>query len=273
MKLDVEYAVKYMFKDRLWKKKFLISWLFMFGMVLSNFMSNISNSVSNLKAEQIKPYLHLLPSFLVCFIVLFLLVLLLSCFSSGYFSKNINLRIFKPDSDLLDWDNWKDLFNVGFKASVAIGLYGFVGILIVSVLAFLLVVAATFFISAGVNKLAIYFCVFLFVFFASLVLIAFLAYIVAASLAFCTDLKFSSFFNFSLINKFITKNFCSFLVYLLMVFAVSVVIYIVNSLLLITIVGALLMPFTFFYQFLVQNELAAQFVRNTLDLPIHDKPL
>ena len=34
----------------------------------------------------------------------------------------------------------------------------------------------------------------------------------------------------------------------------------------ITIVGIALMPALYFYQFLVQNDLAAQFVRNTLEL-------
>ena len=88
----------------------------------------------------------------------------------------------------------------------------------------------------------------------------------AASLAFSTNLKFASYFNFPLITKFVTKNFLEFFIYVLLIFALSTMANIVNGILALTIVGIVAIPFVLFYQLLVANDLAAQFVRNTLDM-------
>ena len=271
MGLNVEYAVKYMFKDQQWKKKFLIGCFFMIGMVISEILSNLANFFSDIKYEQLKPYLHYLPIFLIVFSALVLISLLLGVFSSGYFAKNINLRIFKPESDLLEWNNWKDIFLVGVKVSIAIFLYSITFCLIVCLPMFILTVLTTLCMTTNLSKFAVILGVLLFILFVLLFIIVAAFYISAATLAFCTDLKFASFFNFSLIHKFITKKFFDYFIYLLLLFAVSTLVNIVNSILMLTIVGILLMPFTLFYKFLVQNELAAQFVRNTLDLPVNQE--
>ena len=271
MGLNVEYAVKYMFKDLQWKKKFLVGWVFMLGMVVLNILSNLANLFSDLKPEQLKPYVHLFPTLLIVFCVLFLISLVLGVFSSGYFAKNINLRIFKPESDLLEWNNWKDIFLVGLKSNIAYLIY-FIILFFILLIPVILLFILIFILSAvGLGKISVVIGTIFGVILALILMIIFAFYLAAASLAFCTDLKFASFFNFSLIKKFITKKFFDYFIYLLLLFAVSTLVNIVNSILMITIVGILLMPFTLFYQFLVQNELAAQFVRNTLDLPVNQE--
>lgn len=268
MGLNVEYAVKYMFKDQQWKKKFLIGCFFMIGMVISEILSNLANFFSDIKYEQLKPYLHYLPIFLIVFSALVLISLLLGVFSSGYFAKNINLRIFKPESDLLEWNNWKDIFLVGFKFNIAYLVYFIIFFLILLIFHIIFFTLTSLLSPAGIAKITVLMGLILGVILSLILIIILVFYLAAATLAFCTDLKFASFFNFSLIKKFITKKFFDYFIYLLLLFAVSTLVSIVNSILMITIVGILLMPFTLFYQFLVQNELAAQFIRNTLDLPV-----
>ena len=271
MGLNVEYAVKYMFKDQQWKKKFLVGWVFMLGMVVLNILSNFANFFSDLKYEQLKPYLHLLPILLIVFSILFLISFVLGLFSSGYFAKNINLRIFKPESELLEWNNWKDIFLVGFKFNIAYLVYFIIFFLILLIFHIIFFTLTSLLSPAGIAKITVLMGLILGVILSLILIIILVFYLAAATLAFCTDLKFASFFNFSLIKKFITKKFFDYFIYLLLLFAVSTLVSIVNSILMITIVGILLMPFTLFYQFLVQNELAAQFVRNTLDLPVNQE--
>ncbi len=268
MGLNIEYAIKYMFQDSQWKKKFLVGALFSIGMTIINLTGQINNFISDLSAQQIKtyvkPYMHLLPEIIAVTALIFLTALVLNVFTSGYFAKNINLRIFKPESNLLEWNNFSDMFFVGLKATLAVIIY-FIIFAIMIVIPLILFLAFSAFAGAG-GKLYMVSAFIIYITFIMAVSLVFIFYLGAATLAFSTDLQLASYFNFGLINKFITKNFFEFFVYMLIIFAVSFLVNIINSVLMITIVGIALMPALYFYQFLVQNDLAAQFVRNTLEL-------
>lgn len=262
MELNIENAIKYMFKDKEWKKKFLIGSLFMVGMVIMNVISELSRMLSDVKPEQIKPYMEMIPAILIVTVFLFVIGSILNIFVTGYFAKNINLRIFKPNSNLLEWRNWGNMFFVGVKATAAILIYFLIfGLLLLLPLIVIIGLIAT-------KEKILILLVSLFtigvIFLASIIFAFFLG---AASLAFNTDLKFSSYFNFKLIKKFITKNFFQFFIYIILVTAIAIAVNIINSILMLTVVGIILMPVILFYQFMVQNDLAAQFVRQTLELP------
>ncbi|MBS4759512.1 MAG: DUF4013 domain-containing protein [Clostridium sp.] len=268
MGLNIEYSIKYMFQDSQWKKKFLVGALFMLGMTVMNLVGQVSNFVSDLSAKEIKtyikPYMHLLPEIIIGSVIIFLLAMILSVFTSGYFAKNINLRIFKPESNLLDWNNFSDMFFVGLKVTMATIIY-FVAYAIMLIFPFALFIAFSAFAGAG-GKLYMILAFIITIVYLLAISVILCFYFGAATLAFSTDLRFASYFNFSLINKFITKNFFEFFVYMLIILAVSFLVNIINSVLMITLVGIIVMPVLYYYQFLVQNDLAAQFIRNTLEV-------
>ncbi len=123
MGLNIESAIKYMFKDKDCKKKLLIGSLFMIGMAVLNVMSKVAELIGDMKEEQLKAYMHLLPQFLIIGSVIFIGASILNIFSSGYFARNINLRIFRPDAPLPDWTGWADMFWLGLKSNIAICIY------------------------------------------------------------------------------------------------------------------------------------------------------
>ena len=261
MGLNIESAIKYMFKDKDCKKKLLIGSLFMIGMAVLNVMSKVAELIGDMKEEQLKAYMHLLPQFLIIGSVIFIGASILNIFSSGYFAKNINLRIFKPDAELLEWTDWGNMFLVGIKSTIAVCIYIAVFLLILMIPVFFIVLSAAVF-----NKGAVILCIIVFILLCLILSVFAAIFFSAASLAFCTNLKFASYFNFPLITKFVTKNFLEFFIYVLLIFALSTMANIVNGILALTIVGIVAIPFVLFYQLLVANDLAAQFVRNTLDM-------
>ena len=262
MGLDLEKSFKYMFKDTDWKKKFLIGGFFSIGLVLTN-LGQVVNHIPNSYYESVFKQMtmeQMLGAFLLlCF--LFLTMSVLSVFTSGYFAKNINLRIFRPDAELLPWENFGNMFSVGIKASVAIFIYILALVLIMAVPVLLIILTA----ASDNTSLSILLILFMALCFLIL-LFVFTIYLAAATLAFSTDLKFSSFFNFKLIHTFIKKDFFNFFIYLVILFALNSLIGILNMVLTLTVIGILALPFTMFYQYLVANDIAAQFVRETLEI-------
>lgn len=259
MDLDLEKSFKYMFKDPDWKKKFLIGGLFSTGMVLANLgrlANHIPDSVyeSTFKQMPIEQVLGVLA--LLCLV--FLVISVLSVFTAGYFAKNINLRIFRPDAELLPWNNFGDMFAVGIKASFAIFIYTLVWFLLIAIPIFIVVKS---------GDKALFACLMLGgIVYLLVMLFVFLIYLAAATLAFSTDLKFSSYFNFKLIHTFIKKDFLNYFIFLIILLAVNTLISILNTVLTLTIVGIIVLPFTTYYQYLVANDIQAQFVRETLEL-------
>ena len=262
MGLDLEKSFKYMFKDTDWKKKFLIGGFFSIGLVISH-LGNLANRIPDSYYESVFKQMsmeQMLGAFLLlCF--LFLTMSVLSVFTSGYFAKNINLRIFRPDAVLLPWENFGNMFSVGIKASFAIFIY---------VLFLLLLIAIPFLLGAIIamsgNKVFAAILMLVGVVYVLIMFFVFLIYLAAATLAFSTDLKFSSYFNFKLIHTFIKKDFFNFFIYLVILFALNSLIGILNLVLTLTVIGILALPFTMFYQFLVTNDIQAQFVRETLEI-------
>lgn len=265
MSLNIEHALKYMFKDTEWKMKFLIGSIFMIGMLILNIMNKLLRLLDNVKPEQIEHYMKIMPAILVIGGILFIISTILNIFSTGYFAKNTNLRIFKPESNLLEWNNWTNMFFAGFKANIAVLIYCFTFCLVCCIPILLIII-----LSINLNKMALIIAVLVSISLIFIASITFMFLIAAATLAFNTDLKFSSYFNLGLMKKIITKDFLGFFIYVILICSISILANIINSILMITIVGIVFMPVIYFYQYLVQNELAAQFIRETLNLPIKE---
>ena len=262
MGLDLEKSFKYMFKDPDWKRKFLIGGFFSIGLVLTN-LGQVVNHIPNSYYESVfkqMPMEQILGAFLLlCF--LFLTMSVLSVFTSGYFAKNINLRIFRPDAELLPWENFGNMFSVGIKASFAIFIYVLFLLLLIAIPLLLVAIIAM----SG-NKVFAAILMLVCIVSVLTMLFVFTIYLAAATLAFSTDLKFSSYFNFKLIHTFIKKDFFNFFIYLVILFALNSLIGILNLVLTLTVIGILALPFTMFYQYLVTNDIQAQFVRETLEI-------
>ena len=123
MFLNIDNAISYMFKDKDCKKKLTIGSLFMVCVAVMNILNYALRYISDLKSEQIKQYIHLLPHALLACFVLLIICFVLGIFTSGYFARNINLRIFRPDAPLPDWTGWADMFWLGLKSNIAICIY------------------------------------------------------------------------------------------------------------------------------------------------------
>ena len=261
MFLNIDNAISYMFKDKDCKKKLIIGSLFMVCVAVMNILNYALRYISDLKSEQLKQYIHLLPHALLACFVLLIICFVLGIFTSGYFARNINLRIFRPDAPLPDWTGWADMFWLGLKSNIAICIY--------CIVLFIIWMAPLIFFCITIhvqNKAAIILSLIFMTFLALIIFIFAVVLISSSSLAFCTNLQFASFFNFSLIKKFITKNFFEYFIYLLLIFAITIMANIVNFILTLTIAGIPAIPFVLFYQFLIINDLAAQFIRRTLEI-------
>lgn len=262
MGLDLEKSFKYMFKDPDWKKKFLIGGLFSIGLVLTN-LGQLANNIPDSYYESVFKQMptEQVLGVLILLCLAFLLMSVLSVFTSGYFAKNINLRIFRPDAELLPWNNFGNMFAVGVKASFAIFIY---------ILFLLLLIVIPFVVAAIIamtgNKAFAAFIMLISIVYVLAMCFVFIIYLAAGTLAFSTDLKFSSYFNFKLIHTFIKKDFLNFFIYLVILFALNSLIGILNTVLALTIVGIIALPFTTYYQYLVANDIQAQFVRETLEI-------
>lgn len=266
MGLDIENSIKYVIQDTNWKKKCLIGAFFALGFVIFDLLNLFNNLIGDIKLEQLKPYLaqeYILPIAAIV-LLLFLAGTILSIFLSGYDACNTNLRIVKPSSALLNWDNFQNLFKVGFKSIVGISVYiltlGL--ILILTALPALIIVLIAFKLSPILLVIS---CLVVLAYVIAVCFIWFL-YLIAAELAFYTDLKFKSFFNFPLINRFLRKNFLEFFIFVILSFAVNTLICIINTILICTVVGIIAIPFTRFYSFLILNDLSAQFIRQSLEI-------
>lgn len=263
MGLNLEKSFKYMFQDTEWKKKFLIGGFFSIGMVLMQLGRLVNQLPDSFYDEKFKNMpMEGAIAILILLLFVFLVSSVLSCFTSGYFAKNINLRIFRPNAPLLPWDNFGNMFVVGVKASFAVFIYFLILIALMTIPFLFSVLIAV----SGGDKALILLLMIISILFAIILLFVFCFYLAAASLAFSTDLKFSSYFNFKLIHQFIKKDFFNFFIYIIILFALNSLMGILNTILTLTIVGLVLLPFTTYYQCLVANDIAAQFVRDNLGL-------
>lgn len=252
MTLNIENSLKYPIKDPKWKKKVLIGGALMTLQVICNFLNHFSSSFKEMAKSSPEKALYFIP--LIAIVVF--LVILFAMFTGGYYIKNINQRISKPDSILPDWSEWGNLFFIGFKATSATMIY-IITVVIIAIILFVVMVKLIGDSTIGVIIGLIFLIPFLF-------FITILFSI--ANLAFATNLRFSSFFNFKLIKNLIKNNPGEFFLYLILAFAVSMLYSIVSTALALTIVGIVLLPFLYFYQFLIIGDLASQFVRNSIKI-------
>ena len=265
MGLDIENSIKYPTRDSDLIKKLLIGGFFCLGIVLVDFFNTLTDLIGDEKFGQLKQYVTQTNAMSVAIIIVlfFLALVLLNIFILGYDASNTNLRIFKPSSNLLNWENFGKLFKVGIKSAIGLGSY----LVIMGVILGLAFFPALLIIINYKANTLVLVLLGLAMFACTIIVIAmWVVYVIAAELAFFTDLKLKSFFNFSLINKFIIKNFFQFFIFIILTFAVNTLISILNMILMLTVVGIVIIPVLRFYSLLMINDLSAQFIRQTLEM-------
>ena len=258
MNLDIGKAFIYPFQDRDWLKKCLIGSLFTLGCLFWQVAGYLANLPSE---EDIDTFAQSYPTMSLFLIAAFFIISIIAFISwfiiDGYHAKNTNLRIFKPNAPLLEWKNWGNILFTGYKSLGVLFLYSIVLFTIIPGIGYCIFIVM-------LHEYTISNIVFIiFMVFVSMVLcITFYG----GTLAFKTDLRLYTYFNFILIYKIIMKNFLNFFLYCLIILALGIFLTFISVILLLTIVGIVFIPFVNFYMYLVYAELTAQFLRNTLEL-------
>ncbi|MBR2069293.1 MAG: DUF4013 domain-containing protein [Candidatus Gastranaerophilales bacterium] len=243
MKYNFKQALTYMFEDKKRISKFAIAYL----VVCIPLVMNILSSVFKSFVKNANPLGYIEPRVALIFAVLLMLGLIVSLLCNflylGYYFSNANLRIMLPDEKLLGWHNKKKLFSVGFK--------GFIGSCV-----YMLPIALLSVLAVKIKSIAL----FLILFFLAIFVIY------AVTLAFITDLKFSSFFNFKKYKLILVDNFVNYLKFILISIGITIPYIIAVVLCAITIVGVVFLPFLYFYIQMVFNDIQAQFIRHILNM-------
>ena len=185
--------------------------------------------------------------------------LFFACLMCGYYSSVINQKLIQPESNLPEWDNIKRITLRGVKLYIPIIITTLaLGIIFVPMIigagAYLAISSMQ---AGGVNFVAVLLfsaIVTLYILFVSIVALA-------QSMAFSTNLKFKSAFDFALIKKIIFKDFKFFINYNIKVFLVSLVWYLLLILCSITIIGVLLIPVLGFIYTVIVADLSAQYIK------------
>lgn len=257
MNFDIEKSLTYLFKETNWKKKALIGSLLMLGLTILNILSTLANYIEKLKPEQLEQYSGIIIPVLIATILIGLVCAVSTMFAEGYFLKTFNQKIFKPNEETPAWTNWKELFAIGLKS----GLAGFIYMALFglsSIIALLILYHAGF--KGNVINV---FATLIFLAWEIINIIIIGTILVGGRIAFATNLKFSAYFDYETIRKIVFDNFLKFIIYVLLVVTIGAGITIASSILQLTIVGIILVPFLYFYQNMVQLDLGAQFARMT----------
>lgn len=256
MNFDIEKSLTYLFKEENWKNKTITGSALMLGLTLLNLFSSLSNYVQKLKPEQLMQYTHILIPALIAILVISLFCVSATVFAEGYYLKTFNQKIFKPNEATPAWTDWKNLFAIGVKS----GLAGFIYIsffLLTSLISLLILIQIT---KSG--KLVILSTI-IFIIWEIITLLAISIILVGGRVAFATNLKFSSYFDYDTIKKIIFDNILKFGIYVLLITAIGAGIAIISNILQLTIIGFILIPFLYFYQNMVQVDIGSQFARMT----------
>lgn len=257
MNFDIEKSLTYLFKEPNWKKKALIGSLFMLGLTILNILSTATNYVSKLKKEQLMQYTDIIIPVLIITLIIAVICLVATTLAEGYFMKSFNQKIFKPNEEIPMWTNWKALFITGIKSAFA----GFIYMALFSlstIIAALLVYHSSIKTNGATLLSALGFLGWEII---TLIIIS--TVLMGGRIAFATNLKFSSYFDYEKIGKIIFGDFLKFIIYGLLVVAIGTAITITCNILQITIIGIVATPFLYFYQNMVQIDIGAQFARMT----------
>lgn len=256
MKIDIEQAFTYLKNDEHWVRKFLTgSCLCIFPallQLLADFMPDTGKTP--------KPEMEYLGLYVAIFLIVGLLGVFCSLFTCGYQAKNINMRIKNKDSLLPDWKFW-ECFVLGIKATIAVIVY---------IIALIAVIAGIFYVCKMLIADKIIFVIFT-VPGSILVSIAVILIMNLGFASFSTDLKFSSYFNFGRMKKFVKNNVLTFLLYIVLIAGLTVLTSMATGILSITIIGIVAVPFILFYQYMITCDIVAQFVRTAPEFDVIPK--
>ncbi len=191
-------------------------------------------------------------------LIAFVLFIAINCYYSGYLASNVNSRIIKPENKLPRLSGFSKYLIAGFKVGFGLFLYQIIFSLLIGISILLLAGSAG--LLTAIPPIGIILMLTGLVVFVAGILMC-LMYIITGSIAFCTNLKFSSMFNGKVINNILYKNFKSLGEVVLIVFILGISCLCISILLGITIVGIVLIPAVWLFIYLMIGDLYAQFVR------------
>ena len=230
MCVDVKHACTYMLKDSGWIKKILLGGLLVVFPIFGIAFPGIKRMFSN-------PYN-------AC-ALLFFAIISIGIYLSlvGYFFKTLHSKILGNTENLPEWSGFRELVKIGLKAYAGTLLFYLPIAIIMGVLYIFLI---------PIEQTMIY------------AVLCFVAHILIIALympfmmSFAVDLKITSFVNIDRAFLIVTSDFRNFLILVMCVFAINICFTFVASLLSLSGLLTLFIPFLAFYVYIVMADLFAQ---------------
>lgn len=259
MAMDLEKSFTFITEDSEWKKKLAIGG----GLgLLSVLIILLPILLTTLFAPLVTIKFWLLLSLTTICIVISA-VINLAIF--GYFSITAHNRIHNKEKFLPEWSDFGALIAAGVKTVVGHVLC-FLPFILCGAIVFLLAVFPALLFENNllsgifsIISLALSLVGF-FVLYALIIIFYFLLFSV-----FLKDLNVLSFLNFKAAYGLVKNNILNYVIFWLFVIIISLIVELVSIILILTIVGIFLLPWVFFYSYLVSAEIFAQFVRTQKD--------
>ncbi len=264
MAMDLEKSFTFITEDSDWKKKLAIGGgLGLLSVLILLFPILLTTLFTPLVT--IKFWL-LLSLTTICIVIS--AVINLAIF--GYFSITAHNRIHNKEKFLPEWSDFGALIAAGVKTVVGHVLC-FLPFILCGAIVFLLAVFPALLFPAllfennllsgifSIISLALSLVGF-FVLYALIIIFYFLLFSV-----FLKDLNVLSFLNFKAAYGLVKNNILNYVIFWLFVIIISLIVELVSIILILTIVGIFLLPWVFFYSYLVSAEIFAQFVRTQKD--------
>lgn len=250
MNLDFEKSLTYVFKDPQWVNKLLAGTGIIYAMlavlILPAFVFIFSDSV----------YISGI-TFLICYAASFVL----SFGLCGYIAETANKRINYQNSLLPDWSGFGQFIITGLKYFAGYFLYILPVIILCVIFLFLtgMMIGSESFHNGTFNIIVFLLMTLL----GALVLMCLILVTVFCPLMmsnYFKNLKTLSFVDYKGAFEMLKGNAGNYFVLILLFIAMSILAQFFCSILLVTIAGVVLIPFLYFYIYLVIAELCAQFV-------------
>lgn len=230
MCVDVKHACTYMLKDSGWIKKILLGGLLvvfpMFGIAFPGIKRMFSD-----------PYnACALLIFIALSVVIYLSIV-------GYFFKTLNSKILGQTENLPEWNEFFELVKIGTKAYVGTILFYLPIAILMGILYIFLV---------PIEHTILY------------AILCFLAHILIVALympfmmSFAVDLKITSFVNIDRAFLIVASDCRNFLILVMCIFAISICFGFIASVLSLSGLLTLFIPFLAFYVYIVMADLFAQ---------------
>lgn len=250
MKLDLEKAIVYIFKDPSWITKLLAGSCFIITSYLIIFTPIAVYAIS-LSTK----------GFLFTFFLSVILFFLLNALISGYIAETSNKRINYRCSILPDWSELKNIFVSGLKYFIGYFLYS-IPIITISLI---FLVLLTFYMGNGLitsnsSSPILFSAMVLLGAISFFLLILYSLFYPLMTACFYKDLKILSFIDFKQAFKILENNKINYFVLILVFIALYFIFQLVCSLLILSILGVLLIPIIYLYFYLILAEIIAQFI-------------